>query len=51
MFGGLEFSDKLAGAGIQPIVGVSLACQLTEKKTKPGQLPGPPCVSMRGEMD
>jgi DNA polymerase-3 subunit alpha len=42
MFGGLEFSDKLAGAGIQPIVGVSLACVLTEKKAKPGQLPGPP---------
>ena len=41
MFGGLEFSDKLAGAGIQPIVGVSLSCLLTEKKVKPGQLPGP----------
>jgi DNA polymerase-3 subunit alpha len=40
MFGGLEFSDKLAGAGIQPIVGVSLSCLLTEKKAKPGQLPG-----------
>ncbi len=25
LFGALEFSDKLAGAGIQPIVGVSLA--------------------------
>ncbi|OYW54800.1 MAG: DNA polymerase III subunit alpha [Hyphomicrobium sp. 12-62-95] len=41
MFGGLEFSDKLAGAGIQPIVGVSLSCLLTEKTAKPGQLPGP----------
>ena len=41
MFGALEFSDKLAGAGIQPIVGVSLACQLKEKGSAPGQLPGP----------
>ncbi len=41
MFGGLEFSDKLAGAGIQPIVGVSLSVLLTEKKAKHGQLPGP----------
>ncbi|MGZ8409738.1 MAG: DNA polymerase III subunit alpha, partial [Hyphomicrobium sp.] len=42
MFGALEFSDKLAGSGIQPIVGVSLACLLTEKRAKPGQLAGPP---------
>ncbi len=42
MFGALEFSDKLAAAGIQPIAGVSLACQMSEKKTKPDQLPGPP---------
>jgi DNA polymerase-3 subunit alpha len=42
MFGGLEFSDKLAGAGIQPIVGVALACQLTEAKSKSGPLPGAP---------
>lgn len=42
MFGALEFSDKLAGAGLQPIVGVSLAGLLTEKKVKPGQLAGPP---------
>ncbi len=42
MFGGLEFSEKLAGAGIQPVAGVSLACLLTEKATKPGQLAGPP---------
>ena len=42
MFGALEFSDKLAGSGIQPIVGVSLACLLTEKTAKPGQLAGPP---------
>jgi DNA polymerase-3 subunit alpha len=42
MFGALEFSDKLAGSGIQPIVGVSLACLLTEKTAKPGQMAGPP---------
>ncbi len=42
MFGVLEFSDKLAGAGIQPIVGVSPACQLTERKTRPGEAAGAP---------
>ncbi|MCU0955156.1 MAG: DNA polymerase III subunit alpha [Hyphomicrobium sp.] len=42
MFGGLEFSDKLAGAGIQPIAGVALACQLTEAKSKSGPIPGAP---------
>ncbi|MEZ5815770.1 MAG: DNA polymerase III subunit alpha [Hyphomicrobiaceae bacterium] len=30
MFGALEFSDKLAGAGIQPIVGVALRCDFRD---------------------
>ncbi len=32
LFGALEFSDKLAAAGIQPIIGVSLAVDFAEKK-------------------
>ena len=32
LFGALEFSDKLAGAGVQPITGVSLAIDFQEKK-------------------
>ena len=32
LFGALEFSDKLAGAGVQPITGVSLALDFQEKK-------------------
>ena len=32
LFGCLEFSDKLAAAGIQPIAGVSLALDFEEKK-------------------
>jgi DNA polymerase III subunit alpha len=31
LFGALEFSDKLAGAGIQPIVGVSLALDFGDR--------------------
>ena len=34
MFGCLEFSDKLAGAGIQPIAGVSIAFDFEERKEK-----------------
>ncbi len=32
MFGVLEFSDKLAGAGIQPIVGVALAIDFADQE-------------------
>jgi DNA polymerase-3 subunit alpha len=32
LFGALEFSDKLAGAGIQPIIGVALNVDFEEKK-------------------
>src|SRR5215813_9478898 len=31
MFGALEFSDKLAGAGIQPIVGCALAVDFCDQ--------------------
>jgi DNA polymerase-3 subunit alpha len=35
MFGALEFSDKLAGAGIQPIVGCALAVDFADHETAP----------------
>jgi DNA polymerase III subunit alpha len=35
MFGALEFSDKLAGAGIQPIVGCALAVDFADQETAP----------------
>jgi DNA polymerase-3 subunit alpha len=42
MFGALEFSDKLAGAGIQPIIGcaLSLDCGDQENQLRPGGLGG-----------
>jgi DNA polymerase III subunit alpha len=35
MFGALEFSDKLAGAGIQPIIGCALALDFADQETTP----------------
>src|ERR1700758_5555654 len=32
MFGALEFSDKMAGAGIQPIIGCSLAIDFGDQE-------------------
>src|SRR6516225_10081870 len=42
MFGALEFSDKLASAGIQPIIGcaLSLDCGDQENQLRPGGLSG-----------
>ncbi len=41
MFGALEFSDKLSSAGIQPIVGVTLATDFLDAPQKDGlQRPG-----------
>src|SRR5256885_6495836 len=38
MFGALEFSDKLASAGIQPIVGCALSIDFGDQETRhPGQ--------------
>ena len=42
MFGVLEASDKLAGSGIQPIAGVSLAVDFEEKKPERRTAGGPP---------
>src|SRR6266436_9244036 len=35
MFGALEFSDKMAGAGIQPIVGCALALDFADLEANP----------------
>ena len=35
MFGALEFSDKMAAAGIQPIVGCALAIDFADQETGP----------------
>ena len=35
LFGALEFSDKLAEAGIQPIIGVALNVDFAERKQEP----------------
>ncbi len=36
MFGALEFSEKLAGAGIQPIIGCALAVDFGDQEARPG---------------
>src|SRR5438876_11123627 len=35
MFGALEFSDKMAGAGIQPIIGCALAVDFGDQESGP----------------
>jgi len=37
MFGALEFSEKMAGAGIQPIIGCSLAVDFADQEVNPRQ--------------
>jgi DNA polymerase III subunit alpha len=41
MFGALEFSDKMAGAGIQPIIGCALAVDFADQETGPRPGAGP----------
>jgi DNA polymerase-3 subunit alpha len=36
MFGALEFSEKLAGSGIQPIIGCALAIDFGDQEVRPG---------------
>jgi DNA polymerase-3 subunit alpha len=45
MFGALEFSDKMAGAGIQPIIGCAMAVDFGDQEQSPRQ--GPQAVHMR----
>src|SRR3978361_1394117 len=46
MFGALEFSDKMAGYGIQPIIGCELAVEFGDKEAPaaPDLDAGPPGV-------
>src|SRR6195256_7023168 len=41
MFGALEFSDKMAGAGIQPIIGCALAIDFSDQDSGPRAGTGP----------
>src|SRR6266516_1051141 len=41
MFGTLEFSEKMAGAGIQPIVGCALALDFADHEAGPRAGTGP----------
>src|SRR5213592_4268068 len=51
MFGALEFSDKLAGSGIQPIIGCALAIDFGDQEANPrigaGSGGGPPVERSR----
>src|SRR5580704_11277761 len=38
MFGALEFSEKLAGYGIQPIVGCALSIEFGDQEVRPGAI-------------
>src|SRR6266849_2901861 len=46
MFGALEFSDKMAHAGIQPIVGCALAVDFADQEPRAGNgaAPQPPRI-------
>ncbi|MFD1703945.1 DNA polymerase III subunit alpha [Methylopila henanensis] len=37
LFGALEFSEKLAGAGVQPIVGMALDVEFADREERPGR--------------
>src|SRR5215470_43680 len=41
LFGALEFSDKLAAAGVQPIVGSIIEVEFQEREAAPRPLPSP----------
>src|SRR5262249_22813090 len=45
MFGALEFSDKMAGAGVQPIIGCTLAVEFGDQEQ--GSRQGPQAAHMR----
>src|SRR5258708_8871900 len=47
MFGALEFSDKMAGAGIQPIVGCALAVDFADQDAGPRASGGLPLTRPR----
>jgi DNA polymerase III subunit alpha len=47
MFGALEFSDKMAGAGIQPIIGCALAIDFADQDAGPRAAGGLPLTRPR----
>src|SRR5689334_3853464 len=47
MFGALEFSEKMAGAGIQPIVGCALAVDFADQEAGPRAAGGLPAARPR----
>jgi DNA polymerase-3 subunit alpha len=47
MFGALEFSDKMAGAGIQPIIGCALAVDFADQDAGPRATGGLPLTRPR----
>jgi DNA polymerase III subunit alpha len=51
LFGALEFSDKVAGYGIQPIVGVSLAFDFQDRDGDEGQRKGATVAAPRPHRD
>jgi len=44
LFGALEFSEKLAAAGVQPIIGVSLVVDFEDRSAGPGATTGGPAT-------
>src|SRR6202163_4238139 len=47
MFGALEFSDKMAGSGIQPIIGCALAVDFADQDAGPRATGGLPLIRPR----
>src|SRR5580700_1275443 len=41
MFGALEFSEKMAGVGIQPIIGCALGVDFGDQEVRSGAIAGP----------
>src|SRR5262249_60075112 len=50
MFGALEFSDKMAAAGIQPIVGCALAVDFADQDALPPAGGPPPLAPPRSAL-
>jgi DNA polymerase-3 subunit alpha len=50
LFGALEFSEKLAEAGVQPIVGCSLQLDFGDRRRPSGPRPGAPALEPAGAL-
>ena len=51
LFGALEFSQEMSGAGVQPIIGVSLAIQAEKPKATQVRLPAPDWLILLAQND